>query len=178
MNARKWKLSSYWWANFWFILAVCVAAEVGLLWIMCNWELSKEDLLWVPAFGMPSVALACLCCALTPWRFLMTMQVGDGVIRSHLFGRLKCEVFTDRPVYYALLEFDEHYSIVKPYIAISNHPFHIKPRDTSPFPLRSTRFIDYYDRNAVILFPRNEQARRVFPLEQWHRVGELSQKEW
>ena len=178
MKSTKLTLSPYYWANFWFFLILTIAVEAGLVWMYLNWELSAEDLLWIPVVFMPAMVLVFLLTALHPWRFLMTMQVDDGVIRSHLFGRLKCEVFTDRPVYYALLEFDEHYSIVKPYIAISNHPFHIKPRDTSPFPLRSTRFIDYYDRNAVILFPRNEQTRRVFPLEQWHRVGELSQKEW
>ena len=62
---------------------------------------------------------------------------------------------------------------MKPYIAISNHPFQIKPKDNAPFPLRSTRFIDYYDRNAVILFPRNEQTEELFPTEKWHRIGDL-----
>ena len=160
---KKVKLSSYWWANFWVLLGLILAAEVGFLLLMGEFLL----------FPVVLLTLMFLVGAFHPWRFLMTMDIQDGVYRSYLFGRLKCEVFTDRPVYYALLEFDEHYSIVKPYIAISNHPFQIKPRDTSLFPLRSTRFIDYYDRNAVILFPRNEQTTELFHTEKWHRIGDL-----
>ena len=175
---RKWKLSPYWWANFWFLLILSVAAVAALLWLFWRREVPVEEFPEILTVLIPCVTVMFLIGALHPWRFLMTMDIRDGVFRSYLFGRLKCEVFTDRPVYYALLEFDEHASIVKPYIAVSNHPFHIKPRDASPFPLRSTRFIDYYDRKTVILFPRNEQNRGLFPLEQWHRVGDLSQKEW
>lgn len=74
-------------------------------------------------------------------------------------------------MYYAIIEFDEHFSINKPYIAISNHSFRVKPRDTSEIPLRSDRFIDYYDRNSIILFPRTEETEELFPLEKWHRVN-------
>ena len=160
---NKVKLSSYWWANFWVLIGLTLAAEVGFLLLMGEFLL----------FPVVLLTLMFLVGALHPWRFLMTMDIRDGVYRSYLFGRLKCEVFTDRPVYYALLEFDEHYSIVKPYIAISNHPFQIKSRDTSLFPLRSMRFIDYYDRKSVILFPRNEQTTELFHTEKWHRIGDL-----
>ena len=161
MKARKWKLSPYWWANFWFLSALTIAVEIWLL-------LLAGEVLLLP---MVLIALMFLIGALHPWRFLMTMEVREGVFRSFLFGRLCCQVFTDRPVYYAVLEFDEHFSIDKPYIAISNHPFRVKPRQTDRMPLRSDRFIDYYDRNAVILFPRNEQTEELFPLERWHRVN-------
>jgi len=155
------KLSPYWWANFWFLFAVMLAAEAWFFLLV------REALLIPTAL----IALIFLVGALHPWRFLMTMEVQVGVFRSFLFGRQCCEVFTDRPVYYAVLEFDEHFSIDKPYIAISNRPFRVRPRDSSPIPLRSDRFIDYYDRNAVILFPRNAQTEGLFPLEQWHRVN-------
>ena len=161
MKAQKWKLSPYWWANFWFLSAVAIATEIWFL------LLAGELLL----FPMVLIALMFLIGALHPWRFLMTTEVQEGGFRSFLFGRLCCQVFTDRPVYYAVLEFDEHFSIDKPYIAISNHPFRVKPRQTDGLPLRSDRFIDYYDRNAVILFPRNEQTEGLFPLERWHRVN-------
>ncbi|MBQ7230771.1 MAG: hypothetical protein IJX04_07745 [Oscillospiraceae bacterium] len=161
MRTRKLKLSHYWWANFWFLFGVMLTAEVGFL-------LLAGEILWIPVV---LIALMFLIGAFHPWRFLMTMEVREGVFRFFLFGRLCCQVYTDRPVYYALLEFDEHFSINKPYIAISNHPFRVRPRQTDRMPLRSDRFIDYYDRNAVILFPRNPQTEGLFPLERWHRVN-------
>ena len=162
MNTKKkWKLSPYWWANFWFLFGLTIAEEIAFVLLL-------GEVLLVP---MALFALMFLVGALHPWRFLMTMEVRDGVFRSFLFGRLCCQVSTDRPVYYAVLKFDEHFSIQKPYIAISNHPFRVKPRQTDGIPLRSDRFIDYYDRNAVILFPRNEQTEGLFPLERWHRVN-------
>ena len=173
MNTGKLKLSPYYWANFWFFIALFLAVEAGLLWMYHNWELSEEDLLWIPTVFMPAAALARLHSALNPWRFLMTMEVGDGVLRSFLFGQLWCEVFIDLPVYYAFLEFDEHSSISKPYIAISNHPFKIRARNTSFIPLRTNRFIDYYDRKTVILFPRDPQTEALFPIDKWHQIGNL-----
>ena len=161
MRTRKLKLSHYWWANFWFLFGVMLTAEVGFL-------LLAGEILWIPVV---LIALMFLIGTFHPWRFLMTMEAREGVFRSFLFGRLCCQVYTDRPVYYALLEFDEHFSIDKPYIAISNHPFRVRPRQTDRMPLRSDRFIDYYDRNAVILFPRNPQTEGLFPLERWHRVN-------
>ena len=162
MNTKKkWKLSPYWWANFWFLFGLTIAAEIAFVLLL-------GEVFLVP---MALFARMFLVGALHPWRFLMTMEVRDGVFRSFLFGRLCCQVSTDRPVYYAVLKFDEHFSIQKPYIAISNHPFRVKPRQTGGIPLRSDRFIDYYDRNAVILFPRNEQTEGLFPLERWHRVN-------
>lgn len=161
MRTRKLKLSHYWWANFWFLFGVMLTAEAGFL-------LLAGEILWIPVV---LIALMFLIGAFHPWRFLMTMKVREGGFRSLLFGRLCCQVYTDRPVYYALLEFDEHFSINKPYIAISNHPFRVRPRQTDRMPLRSDRFIDYYDRSAVILFPRNAQTEGLFPLERWHRVN-------
>lgn len=159
MKVQKMKLSGYWWANFWFLFCLTIAAELGFLMLL-------GEVLLLPMVLFPLIFLVG---ALHPWRFLMTMEIREGVFRSFLFGRLCCQVYTDRPVYYALLEFDEHFSIDKPYIAISNHPFRVKPRQTDRMPLRSDRFIDYYDRNAVILFPRNAQTEGLFPLERWHR---------
>lgn len=161
MKVQRLKLSPYWWANFWFLFGVMLAAAVWFF-------LLAGEVLLIPVV---LIALMLLVGALHPWRFLMTMEVQEGFFRSFLFGRLCCEVFTDRPVYYALLEFDEHFSIDKPYIAISNHPFRVTPRSTDMIPLRSDRFIDYYDRSAVILFPRNAQTEGLFPLERWHRVN-------
>lgn len=161
MKAGKWKLSPYWWANFWFLFGLTVVAEVTLL-------LLTEEFLLTP---MVLLVLMFLLGALHPWRFLMTMEVWEGVCRSYLFGRLCCEVFMDRPVYYALLEFDEHNSISQPYIAISNHPFRVRPRSDAMIPLRSDRFIDYYDRKKIIIFSRNEETEACFPLERWYRVN-------
>ena len=162
MKTKKWKLSSYWWANFWFLLALSTVAEAGLLWMQLRWEPSAEDKFLIPSVFMPGMVLVFLLCALHPWRFLMTMEADGVVFRSYLFGRLCCEVFTDRPVYYARMEFDEHNSIDQPYIAISNHPFRVKARDRAFFPLKSSRFIDYYDRKTVIIFPYNERTRALF----------------
>ena len=171
MKSTKLTLSPYYWANFWFFLVLTIAVEAGLVWMYLNWELSAEDLLWIPVVFMPAMVLVFLLTALHPWRFLMTMEVCDSVFRSFLFGKRCCEVTTDRPVYYARIEFDEHRSIDKPYIAVSNHPFRVKPRSTALIPLRSDRFIDYYDRKAIILFPYNAQTEGMFPLERWHRVN-------
>lgn len=88
MTTRKWKLSPYWWANFWFLLAMALAAEAGLLFIYLNWEWPKEDLFLIPAVFMPCVILVFLLSALHPWRFLMTIEADNGVYRSFLFGRL------------------------------------------------------------------------------------------
>lgn len=161
MKVQRLKLSPYWWANFWLLFGVMLATEVWFFLLV------GEVLL----ISMVLIALMFLVGALHPWRFLMTMEVREGGYRSFLFGRQCCEIFADRPVYYAVLEFDEHFSIDKTYIAISNCPFWVNPRQTERMPLRSDRFIDYYDRNAVILFPWNEQTEGLFPLEQWHRIN-------
>ena len=171
MRPQKLTLSPYYWANFWLLLMLTIVVEAGLVWIYLSWELSDEDLLWIPVVFIPAVVLLFLMAALHSWRFLMTMEVDGCVFRSFLFGRQCCEVFTDQPVYYALIEFDEHYSISKSYIAVSNSPFRVKPKSTAVIPLRSDRFIDYYDRASIILFPLNAQTEGIFPLNQWYRIN-------
>lgn len=54
MKSTKLTLSPYCWANFWFFLILTIAVEAGLVWMYLNWELSAEDLLWIPVVFMPA----------------------------------------------------------------------------------------------------------------------------
>ena len=160
----KIKLSTYWWNNFYFSLGLGLLAEVMIIFFEMNYVSPDEEyrlLLW----AMPFVAAAFLDVAFHPWRFLMTMEINDGVIRSFLFGKLKCEVFTDKEIFYAVFDCRESSFATKKYIAISNEKFVYEERQPSLF--SENRFIDYYDRTKQIILPYNENTKHLFRVNHW-----------
>ena len=68
MKAQKMKLSGYWWANFWFLFGLTIAAELGFLMLL-------GEVLLLPMELFPLIFLVG---ALHPWRFLMTMESREG----------------------------------------------------------------------------------------------------
>lgn len=117
----KIKLSEYWWANLYFVFGLGVISEILLVKYLLI-DCSREDLKVFISL-MVILAVFFLDAALKPWKFLMTMKVCDGVFRSYLFGKLKCEVYTDKKIYYAILSCRESLCFTRKYIVVSNETF-------------------------------------------------------
>lgn len=160
----KIKLSQYWWNNLYLSLGLGFLTEVLILYFELNYVSPDEEfrlLLW----AMPFVAVAFLDVAFHPWRFLTTMEIDGNVIRSFLFGKLQCEVFTDKEIYYAVFDCRESSFSTKKYIAISNEKFFFTERKPSLF--SENRFIDYYDRNKLIILPYNDAVIESISMDHW-----------
>lgn len=160
------KLSKYWWNNLYLFLVLGTSITIALIWFQLRFVVSTGSIpWWVLPLLNSLILLGCLDAALKPWRFLMTMEVHEEVWRSFLFGKLKCEIFTNREIYYAIFDCRESLHTTKKYIAISNTFFVCEKRKPSFF--SENRFIDYYDRTKQIIFPYNETTKHLFSVENW-----------
>lgn len=121
----KIKLSHYWWYNLYFILGLGVIFEIILSYLLIG-STSEEFKMLVGV-----MLFYCVCfldVAFRSWRFLMTMEIKEGAISSFLFGKLKCEVFVDREIFYAIFDCRESLWRTNKYIAISNEIFTCETR--------------------------------------------------
>ena len=175
VNDMKTKLSRYWWSNLYFMSAVGLIAEGIMMWFIVFTSFDSEAISFM-SIMMPVVLIIFYNCALTPWRFLMTMKEDNECYRSYLFGKEICKVYKDRMIYYAIVEFEEHLGFEKRYIAVSNAPFQLRNKSDAFIPLRSDRFIDYYDRSKQILYCYDVTVADMFPIEKWTCVGEQVSK--
>ena len=163
------KLSPYWWNNLYFLFSIGIVAEIFMLWFYFRYCASGNEPPYAFVF-MILIALAIVSTALAPWRFLMTMELRVEVFRAFLFGKLKCEVFTDKEIYYAIFKCYESATVIKTYIAISNEMFQCNKK--KPTFWSANRFIDYYDREKQIIFPYTEETKHLFATSKWTCINQ------
>ena len=167
MSRLKVKMSRYYWIALYVFLIMGSIVEIGLTCFFLRYGSFEDPVLDI--FFMLFIPLMLGFVALLPWKYLMTMQVEETVIRSFLFGKLKCEVYTNREVYYALFRCRETNTNSRDYIAISNEMFIYKEGKRTFW--STNTFIDRYDRTKQIIFPYDEKTKHLFPLEKWTRVN-------
>ena len=90
-------------------------------------------------------------------------------MKSFLFGKLKCEIDTNKAVYYAIFKCVETNTNKKEYIAISNEFFQYEER--KPTIWSRNTYIDCYDRTKQIIFPYDEKTKQLFLIEKWNCVN-------
>ena len=144
-----------------------VVVEIDLLYSVVH--SSREDLVWGISF-MVAYAIIISGVALMPWKYLMTMEINDNIMRSFLFGRLKCEIDTNKVVYYAIFKCLESNTNTRNYIVISNEIFQYEEKKATMWS-RNT-YIDRYDRTKQIIFPYDDKTKFLFPIENWIKVNE------
>lgn len=83
--------------------------------------------------------------------------------------KLKCEVFTDRDIFYAIFDCREVNGRINQYIVVSNEMFVFGDRKRTFW--SENRFIDYYDRTKQIIFPYDEKTKHLFAIEKWKCVN-------
>lgn len=166
----KTKLSRYWWNNLFFLTVVGLIAEGIMLWFIVYTSFDPEIITFM-GIMMPIVLVIFCVTVLTPWRFLLTMKEDDELYHAYLFGKEICKVSKDRMIYYAIVEFEEHLGFEQRYIAISNFPFVLKEKSNAFIPLKSNRFIDYYDKSKQILYRYDATVAATFPIDKWVCVG-------
>lgn len=163
----KIKLSKYWWGNAYAMLGQWMVCEIMLLYYLIDCIrigcIREDRMIFIGLMVMWTVfsifgALA------PPLVFLMTMEIQDNVMKSFLFGRLKCEVFTDKEIYYVIFDGVEAICRHKTYIAVSNELFLFKKE-------KRCTFLGYYDKTKQIVFPYDEKTKHLFPIEKWTRVN-------
>lgn len=163
----KIKLSKYWWINLYAMIGNVIIMEIFLGYFFIN--SSGEDFAWGVGL-MIAWALVIGSIILMSRKYLMTMKIDNNIIRSFLFGKLKCEVDTNKIVYYTVFKCLETNTIEKTYIAISNEVFCYEER--KPTIWSRNLYIDYYDRTKQIVFPYDEKTKYLFPIENWIKVNE------
>ena len=105
------------------------------------------------------------------WFIVYTSFDPETITFTYLFGKEICRVSKDRMIYYAIVEFEEHLGFEQRYIAISNFPFVLKEKSNAFIPLKSNRFIDYYDKSKQILYRYDATVAATFPIDKWVCVG-------
>lgn len=156
------KLSRHYWFLLRIMFGVGIVIEMNLLYSIIG--TSREDLFWGISL-MVIYALIITSVALMPWKYLMTMTINGNIMQSFLFGKLRCEIDTNKVVYYAIFKCLETNTNKKNYIAISNEVFCYEERKATLWS-RNT-YIDCYDRTKQIIFPYDEKTKQLFPIEKW-----------
>ena len=87
------------------------------------------------------------------------------IIRSFIFGKLKCEVNMEHKVFYVVFKCNESNTNTKTYIAMSNDKFTYEEKKRSFWSTKT--FIDYCDMNKIIVCPYDEKTKKLFPVEKW-----------
>lgn len=155
----KIKVSKYWWRNLYIMAVLWVIIELVLIYLMIG--SIREDKMIVASL-MVIYTIICVYAALVPPKvFFMSIEIQENLIKSFLFGGLKCEVFTEREVYYAIFNARESMFTTSKYIAISNEPFHLKKNK------RGGNFLGNFDRKKQIILPYNEMTQHLFVIEKW-----------
>ena len=162
----KMKLLKHWWMHMYMMIAFAIIFDVVILSLhILNPDMDGHILLTV----MFIIDLIIGETIFESRKYLMTMEIQKGILRSYRFGRLKCEVFTNKNMYYAIFECYEPLKGTNKYIAVSNEKFVCEKRKKTLW--SRNEFIDYYDRTKQIMFPYNERTKQLFPIEKWTRVS-------
>ena len=162
----KMKLSKYWWKILYAMITLGIVLEIYMTYVYI--KTSSQDFEW---FLVMTFCILCMC-SIVPIlskRYLMTMEIYDKVIKSLFFGRLKCEVYTDKEIYYAIFKCKEGNSWTREYIAISNETFVCEQK--KPTIWSQNTYIDCYDTTKQIIFPYDNTTKHLFDIEEWIRVN-------
>ena len=169
----KVKLAPQLWRDLWLCTALGLGGFLFLVYVFFGPVdvFDRED----AAVGV-LLALANLCFVL-PWvvhrKMLVTIQIEDNVIRSWRFGKMKCEIRTDREMYYTIFE-DFTFTGAKcraSYIVLSNEPFMFFQCAGS----KGVLDLDHpsaslYDMSKQIIAPYNKKTIPLLPVENWQSL--------
>ena len=120
---------------------------------------------------LPGLTFLVLLCGLMPVLFwvpyrkkMAAITIEENVIRSRLFGKMACEVFTDWDVYYTVFESDLFQGVRSrgTYIILSNEPFE-KEQVIGQKGVR-------YDASRQIVLPYTEKTMPLLPVEYWQSM--------
>ena len=151
-------------------LNMCVCAGFSVLYYLILGYMFSDIGITVVR-ELPGLAFLVLLCGLVPvlvWfphrKKLATLYVEEDVIRSCLLGKMRCEIRTDRDVYYAIFESDLFQGVRSKgtYLILSNEPFE-KDRVIGKKGVRHDTF-------KQIVLPYNEKTMSLLPVENWQSL--------
>lgn len=159
----KIKLSKYWWGNLYIMLVQWVIMEFILLHFLI--DSFHEDKVIFGTLMIVWSFLSVYAALSPPIVFFSTMEIQGYVVKSFLFGKLKCQVSLAERVYYVIFNSKESMFRNKTYIAISNRPFKFKVET------KGCTFLGYYDKRNQIVLPYNDETKYLFPVEEWININ-------
>lgn len=160
----KIKLAPHLQINVYFCLGLSIVYYLVLVYLF-------YDIGFAIVRDLPGLAFLVLICGLLPvlyWipyrKKLATIQIEENVIQSRLFGKMECEVCTDRDVYYTVFESDLFQGVRSrgTYIILSNESFE-KDQVIGKKGVR-------YDTSKQIVLPYNEKTMPLLPVEYWQAM--------
>ena len=160
----KIKLAPHLQINVYFCLGLSIVYYLVLVYLF-------YDIGFAIVRDLPGLAFLVLICGLLPvlyWipyrKKLATIQIEENVIQSRLFGKMECEVCTDRDVYYTVFESDLFQGVRSrgTYIILSNESFE-KDQVIGKKGVR-------YDTSKQIVLPYNEKTMPLLPVENWQAL--------
>lgn len=107
-------------------------------------------------------------------RQMMNIFIEENVICSRQFGKVKCQIHTDRETYYSIFESDYLQGVRARgrYIMFSHEPFvYADCAGTTSVPDRAYPSVARYDVTKQIILPYNEQTIPLLPVENWIRLN-------
>ena len=104
---------------------------------------------------------------------LATVWIDESVIKSCRFGKMKCEVFTERDMYYSVFESNSFQGVRQwgRYIILSNEPFMYSEcagaMEHLDMVLQSAVC---YDETRQIILPYDKRTIPLLPVEKWTKL--------
>ena len=169
----KVKLAPQLWRDLW----LCTALELGGFLFLVYAFFGPGDVLDGENAAVGVMLALANMCFLLPWvvhrKMLVTIQIEDNVIRSWRFGKMKCEIHTDREMYYTIFE-SFNFPGAKgwaSYIVLSNEPFMFHQCAGS----KGVLDLDHpsaspYDMSKQIIAPYNQKTIPLLPVENWQAL--------
>ena len=159
----KIKLSKYWWGNLYIMLVQWIIMELILLYFLI--DSFYEDKIIFGTLMIVWSFLSIYAALSPPIVFFCTIEIQGYLVKSFLFGKLKCQVSLTERVYYVIFNSKESMFRNKTYIAISNKPFEFKVET------KGCTFLGYYDKRNQIVVPYNDETKYLFPVEKWININ-------
>ena len=119
----KIKLSKYWWGNLYIMLVQWIIMELILLYFLI--DSFYEDKIIFGTLMIVWSFLSIYAALSPPIVFFSTIEIQGYLVKSFLFGKLKCQVSLTERVYYVIFNSKESMFRNKTYIDISNKPFEL-----------------------------------------------------
>lgn len=168
----KFKLTKYLWINLYVCLGISISYYIFFCGLFLNGGFSNTAEALILNAGMLIFGvLPVLGLVIPRWRSFTLIEIQAGGVRSYLFGKLKCEIDTNKEVYYTIFDanLEKLQGCGRKYIVISNEPFVYQDSPTPQFwsLKKQTEFIDYYDMSKQIILPYAENIKHFISSEKW-----------